>query len=489
MAKNGEENSNGELRTSTTGTHHATRTVLEKVSRFAAEVRNGNINEELLTDARRRVTDIVGIALAASQTEPAQIIRKVIESRGGAPQSSVIGLSERYPAASAAFMNGTLAHAVDYDDTHLPSVLHPSASVVPAALAAAERSGASGRELLAAVAAGNELVVRVGMAGYDQSLGNSIFFEKGMHATSIVGTLGSALAAAMVSGLEQEQIGHTVAIAASMGSGIIEANRTGGTVKRVHCGWAAQAGVTAAELAEAGLTGPPTVFEGRFGFLRAYLGEESDVTAITEDLGERWEIPRIFFKPYPANHFTHAGIDAAIKLRQDGLRLEDIEEIELNAAAAVLRTIAQPEEEKARPKTGYAAQFSGPFTVATALVGGGGLGVSLNDFTDAAVQDSQKLDLASRVRCVPHADCNSIFPNQLPAILRVRLKNGEIREARVMHNRGGPENPLSDAELETKFRDNAKRGLPDELVEKVWNGCMTLDAAENVGGLLRPAAR
>lgn len=460
---------------------------MKKVARFAAAVRSGEISEDLLADSRRRVTDIIGIAFAASRTETAQIARKVVEARGGTPQSSVVGLNERYPAVSAAFLNGTLAHALDYDDTHLPSVLHPSASVVPAALAAAEQSGASGRELLAAVAAGNELVVRVGMAGYDESLGNSVFFEKGMHATSIVGTLGSALAAAMAYGLEEEQIGHAVAIAASMGAGIIEANRTGGTVKRVHCGLAAQAGVTAAELAEAGLTGPPTVFEGRFGFLQAYLGNDADVAAITEGLGEHWELPRIFFKPYPANHFTHAGIDAAIRLREDGLHLVDIEEIELRAAAAVLRTIAQPGEEKARPKTGYAAQFSGPFTVATALVGGGGLGVSLDDFTDEAVHDQQKLALAARVRCVPDPDCNNIFPNQLPAVLRVRLKNGEVREARVMHNRGGPENPLSDAELEAKFRDNARRSLPDEVVEEVWNGCRTLDVAEDVSGLLRAA--
>ncbi len=147
---------------------------------------------------------------------------------------------------------------------------------MPAALAAAEASGATGRDLLCAVAAGDELVVRVGMAGYDPALGNSIFFEKGLHATSIAGTLGAALAAAMVYGLGEEEIGHAVAISASMGAGIIEANRTGGTVKRIHCGWAAHAGVTAAELAARGLTGPPTVFEGRFGFLQAYLDDRAD---------------------------------------------------------------------------------------------------------------------------------------------------------------------------------------------------------------------
>jgi 2-methylcitrate dehydratase PrpD len=460
-------------------------TVLREISRFAAGVRDGDVEPDVLRDARRRVTDIIGIALAASGMEPARVVGEVVESWGGEERASAIGRSSRYPAAGAALLNGTLAHALDFDDTHLPSVLHPSAAVVPAALAAAEGSGASGRDLLAAVAAGDELVVRVGMAGYDPDLGNSIFFEKGLHATSIAGTMGAALASAMVYGLEEEEIGHAVAISASMGAGIIEANRTGGTVKRVHCGWAAHAGITASELAARGLTGPPTVFEGRFGFLRAYLDDRADVGALTRGLGEEWELTRTFFKPYPANHFTHAGIDAAISLREEGLDIEEVEEMDLGVAAAVLRTIAQPEEEKARPETGYAAQFSGPFTVATALAGGGGLGVSLDDFTDEAVKDPVKLDLASRVRCIADAECDRIFPNQFPAVLRIRLKSGEAREARISHNRGGPENPLSDEELEVKFRANAGIALPAERVEELRSALEALGEADTVGDVVR----
>ncbi len=462
-------------------------TLLQEVSRFAAGVRDGNFGPEILQDARRRTIDIIGIALAASGMEPARIVGGVIEGWGGEEQAGVIGRGERYPAASAALMNGTLAHSLDYDDTHLPSVLHPSAAVVPAALAAAESSGAKGRDLLAAIAAGNELVVRVGMAGYDPALGNSIFFEKGLHATSIAGTLGAALAAAMVYGLGEEELGHAVAISASMGAGIIEANRTGGTVKRIHCGWAAHSGITAAELAARGLTGPPTAFEGRFGFLQAYLDDKADAEALTRGLGEQWEVTRTFFKPYPANHFTHAGIDAAISLREQGLDIEELEEIELGVASPVLRTIGRPEDEKAHPKSGYAAQFSGPFTVATALVGGGGLGVSLDDFTDEDAEDPVKLDLASRVRCFADEECGRIFPNQFPAVLRVRLKNGEVRESRVSHNRGGPENPLSDEELEVKFRTNAGRVLPAEQVEELRCTLEGLGEADTVGDVTRLA--
>ena len=140
---------------------------------------------------------------------------------------------------------------------------------------------------------------------------------------------------------------------------------------------------------------------------------------------------------------------------------------------------------KGEAETGYAAQFSGPFTVATALVGGGGLGVSLDDFTAEDVKDPVKLDLAARVRCVSDEECHSIFPDQFPAVLRVRLRSGEVREARVSHNRGGPENPLGDEELEVKFRTNAGRALSEQEVEELRCVLEALGEADTVGEVAR----
>ena len=178
-------------------------------------------------------------------------------------------------------------------------------------LAVAEAAGADGAATIAAIACGLEVCVRLGMAGYDEQSRNSIFFEHGQHATSICGALGAAVSAGLLYGLDAEQITHSVGIAASMASGIIEANRTGGTVKRMHCGWAAHAGVSAAQLVRHGFTGPATVLEGRFGFFQAWLHGQFNPAAISDGLGEEWAVPDIFFKPYPANHFTHTAIDAA----------------------------------------------------------------------------------------------------------------------------------------------------------------------------------
>ncbi|WP_309239968.1 MmgE/PrpD family protein [Actinomadura sp. J1-007] len=376
------------------------------------------------------------------------------------------------PEPSAALLNGTLAHSLDFDDTHLPSVLHPSASVVPAALAAAEAQGASGAALLDAIGAGVEIAVRLGMAGYDPGLGNSVFFERGLHATAICGAFGAAAACAMLSGLDAAGVADAMGIAASMGSGLLEANRTGGTVKRVHCGWAAHAAVTAAGMARTGITGPPTVLEGRFGLLQAFCGDQADPDALTDRLGEHWELPGIFFKPYPCNHFTHAGIDAALRLRANGLDPTAIDDLELGAPTAVLRTIGEPAQDKARPKSGYHAAFSGPYTVAAALLGGGGLGVSHEDFTDEAAADPARLALAAKVRCVPDARCDQIFPHRFPAVLRVRLRDGTVLEERVEANRGGPDRPLSAAELAAKFHLNATRHVSparaDEITERAY---------------------
>ena len=172
------------------------------------------------------------------------------------------------------------------------------------------------------------------------------------------------MAAGLLAGLDEAGIVHALGLAASMSSGIIEANRTGGTVKRMHCGWAAHAGVSAVGLVRHGFTGPATVLEGRFGFFRAWLHGPFFPEWITDGLGERWEVPGIHFKPYPANHFTHTAIDAAIALRHKGVKAQDVAHVQLGVPAPIVRTIGEPIEVKRTPSTGYMAQFSGPYAVA-----------------------------------------------------------------------------------------------------------------------------
>jgi 2-methylcitrate dehydratase PrpD len=459
-------------------------TPLQRMSRFAANLRMEDLPAEVATSIRQRTLDVVGLCLAASSLPTSLVARDVARAWGGGGEATVIGFGDRLPAPATAFVNGTLAHSLDFDDTHLPSVLHPSASVIPAVLAVGEQIDADESARLTAAAVGYEFCVRTGMAGYDRELGNSVFFERGWHATSICGALACAAAVAKLLGLGAKGIADAVGVAASMGSGIIEANRSGGSVKRLHCGWAAHSGIVAAQCAAAGITGPPTLFEGRFGFYQAFCGGDFAAEELTRGLGEEWCVPGIFYKPYPANHFTHAGIDAALALRER-VEIDDIESLELAVSTPTLRTIGRPHEEKIRPQSGYHAQFSGPFTVAAALLGGGGLGLWLDDFTDEKAADSRYLELASRVTCVADPECDAIFPNQFPAILRLRTASGEVLERKVLANRGGPDNPLTAEELRVKFAANAGRSLEEEAIARLADAILIPDSGsvrEILGG-------
>ena len=467
----------------------ATQTLAQRLASFGARTFADGPPADVVASVRQRVLDVLGLCVAAQALPTSQAILAHAAEQGGRPQSSAVGLTEPVPAASAAFVNGVLAHSLDYDDTHLPSVLHPSASVVPAALAAAEATGASGRDTVAAIAVGLEIAVRLGMAGYDRDLGNSVYFEHGQHATSICGAMGASAAAALLFGLGEEGVLHALGVTASFASGVIEANRTGGTVKRLHCGWAAQSAVTAAALVRRGFTGPPTVLEGRFGFFQAFLRDQTDLDQVTCGLGEQWAVPGIFFKPYPANHFTHTAIDAGARLRADGVPVEDIETIELRVPTAVIRTIGQPIETKRAPDTGYQAQFSGPYAVVTGLLGGSGLGAGLADFTDALAADPARRALMAKVTVVGDDRCDAIFPNQFPAIVTAHTADGREWTAEVLTNRGGPARPLSEAELAAKFADNVAGRLTPATAATVRELALTLDSVADLAALLRPLTR
>jgi 2-methylcitrate dehydratase PrpD len=315
-----------------------------------------------------------------------------------------------------------------------------------------------------------------------------VFFEHGQHATSICGAIGASAAAAMLDGAapDAERVAHAMGIAASMASGIIEANRTGGTVKRIHCGWAAQAGVTAAALARRGLTGAPTALEGRFGFFQAFLRDEWSSEPVTDGLGEVWSVPGIFYKPYPANHFTHTGIDAALKLRAAGLRTDEIESIHLGVATPTVRTIGEPIEAKRAPETGYQAQFSGPFTIAAALCRGGGLGLGLSDFTDEAARDPELRSLMAKITVGGDPDCDAIYPHQFPAVLTVTTTDGRILVERVLANRGGDLWPLSSDELAAKFADNVEGLLEPADAKTVVERCGRLAELHHLDELMAP---
>lgn len=458
-------------------------TLAGMIANFALQNSYENLPEEVIDSVKKRVLDTLGICIAATSLDTSRAAVAFALDQGSGNQAHAVGVKGALPATMAAFVNGVLAHSLDYDDTHLPSVLHPSATIVPTALATAELTGASGKSVISAIACGIEVCVRLGMAGYDEEAGNSTFFDHGQHATSICGAMGGAVTAALLQGFDAGGIVNSLGIVASMASGIIESNRTGGTVKRMHCGWAANAAVSASQLVLHGFSGPPTVLEGRFGFFEAWLHGKFNPDAITNGLGDAWELPGIFFKPYPANHFTHTAIDAASAFRARGIPLSEISSIQLGVAEPIVRTIGEPIEVKRKPETAYMAQFSGPYAVAAGLIGGGGLGVSLDDYSDALAREPQRRELMALVEVVADDRCSAIFPKQFPSVLTFTLKDGTKIIEEVLANRGGNERPLSYQELSTKFDDNATTRLSLSEATVIRNQIAHLEDVESIASI------
>jgi 2-methylcitrate dehydratase PrpD len=429
-------------------------TVAETLGEFSVSLRFEALPAAVVRAAKRHVLDTLGVALGAAGAGAAAPVVEAVRAWGGAREAVVWGHDFAAPAAHAALACGALAHALDFDDTHLESVVHPSAAVVPAALAVAEEAGADGRSFLVACVAGYEVATRVGAAAPGR------FHARGFHTTGLAGPFGAATAASVLWGLTAAQTANALGIAGSVASGLFAFLADGSETKRLHAGWAAHGGVVAADLARRGFTGPTTIFEGPHGLFDAFLhGEAPDLARCVRGLGEQWETVRIAIKPYPACHFVHACMDAARRL---GVRAGDVAEVRCFVPPAVTGIVCEPAAAKARPLTTYAAQFSLPFAVASAMVGGR---EGLDLFGAEALADRRVLALAERVRSVP--DPTLPFPGAYPGRVRVVLRDGRVREAEEPINRGHPDRPLSDDEVEEKFARNARRRLDPGSVAKV----------------------
>lgn len=452
-------------------------TLAERIGQWVWQLELDAVPAEVIESIKDRLIDTLGVALAGRHSDAGRAIRTAVGRWRGPEEASVLGEAVRLPAPSVALINGTYAHSLDFDDTHLPSLIHPSAPLVPAVLAVGEASFASGTRVVTALAVGYEVFCSLAMAQYDRNVRNSVLFEKGLHATSILGTIANAVACAKVMGRDAETITNALAVACSMGGGILEANRSGGSVKKVHGGWAAHAGVCAAEFAASGVTGPAAALEGDFGFFRAYCGDRWSPGPLDE-LGTIWRTPEICYKPYPCNVFTHALVDAAKRFRAQGIEPVDIARIRIGTAAASWRAIGDPIGEKRRPRSPYHAKFSAPYVFATALLGGGGLGLAEADFSPARLGAMATNRLMDVTDVVKDAECDRIFPDHFPARVQLELKDGGLVEEWVPANSGGPQLSLGRDDLIKKLEANVGPSS-----EPIVEACLSLDRSASLATL------
>ena len=443
-----------------------------RFAEFAISLPFDEIPQPVVEAAKLHLLDTLGCGIAAEALGIATEGRAAMLELGGESRASVIGHRGGLPGANAAFANAVICHGLDFDDTHAGCVCHVSVVVCPAAIAAAETHGANGRELIAAIVAGNETVTRIGMAT------PGAFHKRGVHPTAVVGIFGAAAAGARLTGLDASKATNALGIAGSMGSGIFAYLADGSETKPIHAGWAAHGGLIACTLAGHGATGPSTVLEGAFGTYAVHAdAHDVDLGPQLADLGSRWETPNIAYKPYPACHFTHAPVEALrLILASTPLSPDEIEEIVVIVPHHnYVQTVLEPAGDKVAPRTTYAAKFSLQYSAAAMLVHGS---VGLDTYTEEAIADPRVLELAGRVtyevRDYP------TYPEALPGGVRVLTADGRTFEQDIPYQRGSPENPMSAEDVREKFRANASLALTDTLVDALETAVLSLEDHDNV---------
>ena len=399
------------------------------------------------------ILDALGVGLASNAFPYAdRALAGITALAGEAGSGSVIGRHERLPVRDAALANGILIHGLDFDDTHLTSIVHPTAACLPCALSMGEALKVDGRTFLAAFMAGMETAVRVGAAV------KGGFHHVGFHATGIVAHFSSAVIAAKLLNLSADQIVGAQGIAASTASGVQVFLEEGAWTKRFHPGWAAVAGITAARLAQAGFIGPSRPYEGRFGLFDTHLqarADHVDLDVMVDDLGTCWHFADTALKPYPVCHFIHGCADAAIELSAS-VAWRDIAAVEAFLPKDTMPIVAEPAAAKERPTTDYEAKFSAQFVVATCLIKGR---FNLPELRDDALRDPDVRELATRVKC--SVDGASAFPQYFSGGVRLTLKDGRELFRHVRVNSGAGERSLDTDGVSAKFMASASLAVDE----------------------------
>lgn len=426
----------------------------------------------VFTAAKRHILDGVGNAIAGLRSGAADPAVEVATGLGGPGEATILGTQVKVSAPAAALANGTLIHALDFDDTHAGGLVHATAVVVPAALAVGEEVGATGREVLTAAVVGYEAACRIAAAAPHG------FHARGLHATMVAGVFSSALVAARLMGLDAEQTTQALGISGSQAGGLLAFIGTAATTKQLHPGFASQAGIIAARLARAGASGPETVFDGPHGIYDVFTDGEVDRGSILQDLGSRWETARIGIKPYPACQLSHASLDAMTDaLSHPGVEADRITSIVAHVHPDSASVVCDPGRDLTRPRSAYDAKFSLPWSVAALTIDGS---LTSETFDVESIRRAEVRDLAAKVE-VRIVDSGTVAADA-PGEVAVTLDDGVTVVGRVRRSSGGPDTPLTDAALQEKFLANTGPAGASAL-----QTLQTIEDHDNIGSILSAA--
>jgi 2-methylcitrate dehydratase PrpD len=413
-----------------------------------------DVPAEVINRVKYLLIDYIGVAARGALSESSHPVHKMIRWQGDFPNGTpIIGTKLRTSTSYAALGNGIAAHSLELDDVVNAASLHPGVSIMSAALPAGSQAGVNGKDFIAAVVAGYEVTVKLGIA-----LDPAAHYARGFHPTATCGTLGAAITAAKLFNVDLPTLSNAIGIAGSQAAGSMEFLSDGAFTKRFHAGWSAHSGIIAAQLAKDGFTGPHTILEGKFGFLHAY-STNSNPEKILADWGHPYEVMRTSIKPHACCRYKQGPIDCVLKILQDNnLTPRDIDKVVLSVLKAGFALVVDPWERKLKPESIVDAQFSMAFGAAIAILYGK---ASLEEYHMDNIKSPVVKKMMQRIECVEDSEIEIDYPQKWPAKADIFTKDGRKLSARVEYPKGDPENPLTWEEIIEKFK---------RLTEPVYNG-------------------
>jgi len=446
------------------------------LARHATSLDLAELPARLVDKTKQHILDTLGIIVRAQHdSESSHVFANSVASLCGPDgNASAIGHERSYPPHYAALLNAAYAHSIEFDDTHAAGSIHPGAVVVPAALAVAEESGATGALLLLAVVAGYETACRVSMG-----LPSTAHLNRGFHPTATAGTFGAAAAAAVAAGCEAGVLEHAFGLCGSMAAGSMQFQEDSSWNKRFHVGMAAHNGLLALRFATNGILGATQALEGKRGFWKAYGGDPQPQAA-TEALGQRWMVNETGFKPYPTCRSTHSPIDSILHLmRSENLHADDIESMHIGLSVKGVDIVGSPEESKRIPKDDVDAPFSMHWTAAVAAIKN-----RMSWADHGLVHDPAVLALAQRITVGPDAACDALWPGHFASLVVIRARGREYRRF-VEDAKGDANLPMTWSELEEKFHSLCEDRLPMEVRLRIVAMVHDLENLEDISPMMR----
>ena len=453
-------------------------TLASQLGEWVSRVRFEDLPHDVVEATKCRILDVIGLALAGEGTRFGRAIRAGTVAISPQGPCRILGSGDNVGLTHAAFANASFPQALEFDDTHNESIVHMSSPSVAAMLALSETREVTGRNAILAIAISSEIACRVGVVAPGQ------FHRRGFHPTGLFSPFGIAYGAGKLLGLDAQALAYAAGTCGSFAAGTLECWVDGTDTKFLHSGWAAQSGLSAAMLAKAGVTGPPKVFEGRFGLFASHLQHpetKMDFDRIAGGLGERWESRNASFKPFPSAHVIHPYIDAVLRLRREhDIRPESIERVDCPVTAFIVGIVCEPVAEKMAPATRSHCRVSLQHTLAEALWRGS---LGKDAHADEYRLHPEIQALARRVHY--HVDPDYPGPGRFKGAARITLRDGQVFETVEEYNRGSRENPMSEADLRAKFDENAATFLSREERDRLAAAIADIEALPDAALLAR----